>query len=197
MKHYSIEKWADYVRGLVSGAERSAMEHHLQGQCAQCRQSVERMRVVQAGLMEKIEVPESFLERAMAIFPRTVATPAVRRLMALLTFDSLGEPMPAGVRGATQETRRLAYAVEDFKIELLAMAGGKRGRVALTGQVSSAGVAPVGPVRLMSKNKVLSSVPASEFGEFQMEFEVRSGLRLVIPCTGRQTEIEVPLDLLI
>lgn len=196
MKHYSIEKWADYMRGLVDGGERAEMQRHLDGACAQCNRMLERMRAVQSALLEEVEVPEAFLEGARGIFRRNVAVAPVRRLIAILSFDTFAEPVPVGVRGGTQQTRRLAYAVEDFKIELLVMTGAVKGRAGLTGQVTTSGAGLIGPVRLISKNRVVSSVPASEFGEFQMEFEVRSGLRLVIPCAGRRAEIEVPLDVL-
>lgn len=196
MKHYSIEKWADYIRGVVGEAERTEMAGHLEGNCGQCARAVARIRAVEAELLQVVEVPKSFLERARGIFPRSAAVPAVRKLTAILTFDTFAAPAPVGLRGAGQKTRRLAYAVEDFKIELL-VAEGMNQVVTLTGQATAGDGQPVGPVRLQSRNKVLSSAPANEFGEFQMEIAVRSGLQLVIPCAGRNLEIEVPLDMLL
>src|SRR5258708_37848272 len=37
MKHYAIDQWADFTRGLKEGAELAEMQWHLQSGCARCR----------------------------------------------------------------------------------------------------------------------------------------------------------------
>lgn len=108
-------------------------------------------------------------------------------------FASMGEPERA-LRVYGEENQRRGAIIDDHLDYIGPMTpfleiGANAGH-------ATSGAGLIGPVRLVSKNRVVSSVPASEFGEFQMEFEVRSGLRLVIPCAGRRAEIEVPLDVL-
>jgi anti-sigma factor RsiW len=194
VKHYSTERWSDYLRGLAVQAEREEMESHLATGCLQCRRRHDRMQALRSAMVEKIEVPESFLARAKTIFPlrRTPAESFHRRLVALLTFDTLGELAPAGFRGVS-EVRRLAYAVEDVNVELMMEPRGTKGEVALTGQISTAAPAAFGQIRLMLKNKMVGHTSATEFGEFQIEFRLHAGLSLMFSEQTGQREIEVPL----
>lgn len=198
MKHYSIEQWVDYTRGLVPEPLRSQMAGHLSGDCAQCRRLVQRLQATAPALAE-IEVPEALLERARAIFPVTVpdAMPwPVRALTALLRFDSLSAPLPQGVRSAAPTVRRLAYTVEDFSIELMLDANKPKRTVIVTGQISTRPAETAAPrhrIRLMSRNDTLLQVEASEFGEFQFEFRPAPKLRLVVLDAAANRQIEVPL----
>ncbi len=87
--------------------------------------------------------------------------------------------------------------MEDVKVELLVDTRTSKGSAVLTGQVSTANTSGIGQIRLMSRNKILGEARPSEFGEFQIEFHVHAGLRLVISEAKGQREIEVPLDLLL
>jgi hypothetical protein len=213
VKHYAIEKWTDFIRGLIQSDEHNAMELHLTTGCTRCNAIVSMLRAVNES-RDDLEVPDALLDRARAIFPRspawtqTTTAPASpwQRLVAALTFDShSGELSPAlaGLRSvpATGSVRRLAYGVDDLVIELLVDTGATHQTVSLTGQISSS-AAPPGPqgphhVRLLAKSTVLDQTLASAFGEFHLEFPRRSGLRLLIADKATGREIEVPLDLVL
>lgn len=40
MKHYSLEKWADFVRGVIDERERAAMHSHLEEGCTMCQEAL-------------------------------------------------------------------------------------------------------------------------------------------------------------
>lgn len=198
MKHYSIEQWADYTRGIVSEPVRGEMAGHLATACAQCQRMVSRLRATASGMAE-IEVPEAFLARARAIFPAAPPRESpLRALAAALTFDSLGSAVPQGVRSAAPSIRRLAYSVEDFRVELMVDPGTTKGTVIVTGQISSHTdpAAPRYRIRLVLKNNTMHQTEASELGEFQLEFAPSPGMRLVILDAGANRQIEVPFKLL-
>ncbi len=196
MKHYSIEQWADYLRGLLTGPDQEAMRHHLAQGCALCQGCVNDLGTVRSALTP-VEIPAAWLERARAIFPARNTSPAIERLVAQLSFDSLGQPLPAGLRGSVPVSRRLAYSVEDVSIELLVDGGAKSRSTIVTGQVSvrSRMTPPRHVVELVSGHKTLRQAETSEWGEFQLEFAPRRGLRLVVRDQESRREIEVPLDL--
>ncbi len=198
MKHYSIELWSDHLRGLVNGAAKEEMDRHLASGCPQCRRSQARIGAVQAALQHDIVVPERHLALARAIFasrrPQTQSFP--RKLAAILTFDSFRESLAVGFRGVS-EVRRLAYAVEDVSVELLVETRTAMGDVALTGQISMENPSGIGTVRVIAKKKIIGEARATDIGEFQTEFRIQSGLRLVFLEATGQREIEIPLDALL
>ncbi|MFN0105715.1 MAG: hypothetical protein ACKV2U_26965 [Bryobacteraceae bacterium] len=199
MKHYSIEKWADFVRGLTGQPESTTMESHLAAGCPSCNRMAHLLRALSEPQNE-IEVPESVLARARAIFSRqpSQSESAIRALLAVLTFDSHRTLAPVGMRGADSTVRRLAYEAQDVVVELLIDTEPARRTVILTGQISSREQpGPPAPhrVRLLGKGKVLKQTAATVFGEFHLEFAPRAGLRLLIDRPPEGREIEVPLDL--
>jgi len=198
VKHYSIETWVDYLRGLVSDSEKSEMEEHLASDCTQCHRSLDRMRATQAEISASIEVPETFLQRARLIFP-SASQPKnspLQHLVAILTFDTFSELAPVGVRGAPSAARRLAFEIDDVKIDLLIDYSTPTSKAMLTGQITTINGTQLGQIRLKSGNRTLGEARANSFGEFEMEFQLRSSMRLVISEPSRHREIEVPLNLI-
>jgi hypothetical protein len=200
VKHYAIEKWIDFVRGIVHEPERKEMEKHLKTDCASCNRQVTLLRAI-AQTSKEIDVPEPLLDRARTIFrhaPVHRESP-LRKLIAKLTFDSQSALAPAGVRSNSSGARRLVFGVEDFLVELLVDTQTARRTVVVTGQISREGfsVLPaLHQVQLTAKQEVLDQTIATRFGEFSLEFARRAGLRLIIADENTRREIEVPLDLI-
>ena len=71
MKHYAIDQWADFTRGLKAGAELAEMKGHLESGCAKCRELSEFTAKLAAtcSSLAVDAVPESTVRLARAIFP--------------------------------------------------------------------------------------------------------------------------------
>jgi hypothetical protein len=198
MTHYSIERWADFVRGLTPDPEREGMERHLSGGCGSCLSLVTLLRGVVETAANDIDVPAAVLADAAAIFAPRRERGASRwaKLVAVLVFDSDAALAPAGVRSAGGGARRLAFSSEDFAVELLVDVTGPQRTVAITGQISAPGKpaeASALAVLLMSGRQVFERTLTNEAGEFHLEFPTRAQLRLCIRDEVRRREIEVPL----
>ncbi|MBC7924087.1 MAG: hypothetical protein H7039_00370 [Bryobacteraceae bacterium] len=202
MKHYSLENWVDYLRGVSDPAREPMMKEHLASGCTQCRRHLELLQAVSQSACE-IAVPDAWLQRASSIFPR-VSPPAAKspitRLVAALTFDSFAMPVQAGVRTAQSEVHRLTFTSEDVTLELMGEAGPDVNTMAVTGQISSlSGSQPSSPyrIRLLQRKTVLQQITANVFGEFQVNLPIQTGLSMAVvdETTGRETA--VPLDLFV
>jgi hypothetical protein len=204
VKHEPIERWVDFVRGLVPDADRFALQQHLDSGCRQCLGIVERLSLTGVSLREA-EVPDAVLDRALKLFPRLPSespnegSSRLRRLVAVLTFDSLSDPLPSGVRGGGSAARRLAYQAEDLAIDVLVDTDPVRRSAALSGQVSSVGPDTTGSggpsmVQLISRKATLQETECTAFGEFQFEFDLKPGLSLVIVDVQGRRQVELPLE---
>jgi hypothetical protein len=40
MKHYSLDRWVDFARGVIGDRERAAMQSHLDEGCPICQEAV-------------------------------------------------------------------------------------------------------------------------------------------------------------
>ena len=70
MRHYAIDEWADFSRGLPDERERTELAAHLAGGCRECRSSwtfTAKLNATCASLAAD-PVPESTLSMARAIF---------------------------------------------------------------------------------------------------------------------------------
>ena len=71
MKHYAIDEWADFTRGLLTDAVRQEMQTHLSDGCAKCREQSEFSTKLTETCtsLTKEPVPEFMIRLARAIFP--------------------------------------------------------------------------------------------------------------------------------
>jgi anti-sigma factor RsiW len=205
MKHFEITEWADFVRGLVSPAQREAMEQHLNGGCDKCGRIADVLgRVSQLAVAEKRnEVPDFAVHCARAIFaleqPRHVRV--LDRLAGFLVFDSFREPLPAGVRSQHRVSRQTLYEAGDYSIDLRQEHERGNSRATMVGQIASrkepgralAGVSVV----LSAGNSVLAKTVSNQFGEFQMDYPPARDMRLEIGAgehrdrsSPKQSEVE-------
>lgn len=198
MTHYAIERWADFVRGLVPEPYRSEMEAHLGGGCDSCAPVVARLRNVVETARHDVDVPDAVVARAARLFvPRQQGGESLwRQVLAALTSDSEAALALEGVRSAGGGAHRLAFRAEDVTVELLVDRSGPRRAVAIAGQISmargAAGTAAL-PVLLMSGRQVIQQTSTNESGEFHLESPSRANLRLCVRDGAGRREIEVPL----
>lgn len=199
MKHFTDEAWIDFVRDSLPSVDRNAMEQHLRSGCRECA----RLRtcwaeVVGTARRERgYEAPAKVLTAAQAAFDdwrKRFVLPAQARL-ARPIFDSLLEPLPAGVRHGAQPPRRILHRCGQWRVDLRLDAE-PANRLAITGQVLKPGWQPQGDARtrvlLLSRDRIVSESEANSFGEFQFTCERSSELTILIDLPG-QAPIAVTL----
>jgi hypothetical protein len=200
MKHFALEEWVDFVRGLVTGSARAEMAAHLATGCARCTRATEMLgrtaRVMAADA--QVDVPEAAVRRARAIFtPKRVDPFRLPRIAARLMFDSALAPAAAGLRSGEQPTRRALFHAGSFFIDLRFEREPGSPALSLVGQLASRQgdvVEPGGRAVLLTAGKaVVARATTNRFGEFQLEYEPAPHLRLHLPVApaGR---IELPLS---
>lgn len=194
MTHYAIEHWTDFARGLVTGQEREAMQAHLHT-CPSCKRQLEQLQQVVGFARREAEAPDPLIARAISIFEQPTAVSKWRKLTALLEFDSFSEAAVAGVRSGHASARRLVFTAEDCRIELLIESAEQL--VSLAGQVSMRSVSQSSTateIVLEKGRRALQRTMTNEHGEFHMETEFETGLRLRITDSlgGRKLEVVLP-----
>jgi hypothetical protein len=207
VKHLSATDAADFVRGVGSAAVRRQIERHLASGCARCARAVALYRTIAstAGQETQWEPPSSVLDRASEIFSipaRQQVGPLVRRLLPRLIFDSIRQPLPAGVRASNSVTRHVLYRAGDFFIDLRIDREHGAPRVSIVGQVApreAAGATkPHEPVSvlLIDRRAVVARPPVNAFGEFHFDYEAHAKMRLRI-LFGEHKGLDVPLERLL
>ncbi|MCU1318203.1 MAG: hypothetical protein JWN63_3525 [Candidatus Acidoferrum typicum] len=119
--------------------------------------------------------------------------------VARLISDSLRDPLPMGVRGLHDRSRRLLYAAGSLRVDILIEPEAGSSRLALAGQILDsaktnrrfAGV----PVTLQGWKGRVAQATAEEFGEFHLDFNFESNVSLEIRITETNS-ITVPLPVL-
>jgi hypothetical protein len=205
MKHYSLEKWADFARGVIDEQERAAMQCHLEDGCRMCREALSLWkRVHTMGRQERnYEPPESAVRALRAAFslygPRKVRSGA--QAAASLLFDSFRSPLAQGVRSGTSGARQLLYGVGKYRIDVRVERQIESEGLALLGQVldSTDPGAEIGAsvVRLMRDREVVAESATNRFGEFRLESSTggRLQLRVQVPSGEvRFPPIDLPTD---
>jgi hypothetical protein len=202
VKHLTATDAADFVRGLSASAARRRMERHLTSGCARCLRTVTLYRSIASTARDERQwdPPPGVLDRAADIFaivPRRV-DPLQRRLLPRLIFDSLRQPLPAGVRASNSVTRHVLYRAGDFFIDLRIDREHGAPRVSIVGQVAPREAKPLEAVSvlLIDRRTVVARPPVNAFGEFHFDYDVHAQVRLRI-LLGKQTGLDVPLSRLL
>jgi hypothetical protein len=190
-KHFSDEHWSDYIRGLSPALEKTAIEQHLATGCEACRKSCQLWELVAeiANSEARNKVPESLVRTSEASYAawRQLYLIPRRARMARLIFDSLLEPLPSGVRGASPLPRRILGSAGEWSFDLSLEPVAPK-HMFLTGQILRPGEHPVRQaalrVLLMRTDAVVAETTANQFGEFQLQFHQANDLRIYIDVPG-------------
>ncbi|MDE3168247.1 MAG: hypothetical protein KGN36_20760 [Acidobacteriota bacterium] len=200
MKHYDIERWVDFARNLVRVEERTEMNGHLSAGCIRCRSLAglsEKLTAVCANLPAS-QVPDHAVRLARAIFPVQPQSRPTRgnRLPIEVIFDSFLAPAPAGLRSTWQVGWQGLYRAGACSLDLRIEPELKSSRASVTGQVNNhvAPSVPMGnlPVDLRCGNQIIARTVSNPFGEFQLEYEQRARLKLVVHLPDSR-RMELPL----
>jgi hypothetical protein len=200
MKHYAIDQWADFTRGLLVGEERTQMQAHLRSGCPKCRDLsgfTAKLNDMCTNLVTDL-VPESTVRLARAIFPVRAYDRPKRgnRLPIELIFDSFLVPSPVGLRATWQVGWQGLYRAGDCSVDLRIEPELKSSRAAVIGQITNHVLPELEmgdlPVRLRSGKLVVAETLSNRFGEFQMEYDQQPQLKLCIDLRDAKS-IQVPL----
>jgi len=200
MKHYAIDQWADFARGVVPEQQRTEMQGHLDGGCRKCRglsDFTTKLAATWTGLATN-PVPESAVRLARAIFPVRVQDRPTRgnRVPIELIFDSFLVPSAVGLRATWQVGWQGLYRTGDCSIDLRIEPELSSSRAAVIGQITNhaAPEQEMGDlaVFLRSGKQIVAETLSNRFGEFQMEYAQQSKVRLCIRLRDSRS-IQVPL----
>ena len=200
MKHYAIDQWVDFTRGVVGGDEAARMRGHLEGGCVECgRLSEFTSKLTEScAATAAIEVPDYAVRLARAIFPVRLQNRPKRgnRLPIEMIFDSFLVPATVGVRSSWQVGWQGLYRAGNCSVDLRIEPELKSSRAAVVGQITSDVLPAVEmgnlPVSLRSGRLVVAETTSNRFGEFQMEYDQQTQLKLCIYLRDSKS-IEVPL----
>lgn len=198
MKHFAMEEWVDFVRDVLAPEQKMVMQHHLDTGCARCSKNLQLWRQVRtlAAHETTYHPPEELVRFVKGSFAlnRPPATRSRRTRLAQLVFDSFRQPALAGARATGQSPRQLLYRTGTLLIDLR-MERLSGSRLSLVGQVLDSNHAMKGvdglPVKLASPLGSVSLTATNEFGEFHLEIDGGSGLRLSVGA-NKAIEIHIP-----
>jgi hypothetical protein len=200
MKHFSLEKWADFARNVVGHAEKNAMQNHLETGCKECAKEFSTWkRIYQAARHEKSYSPPDSVVRTVKGLGALHGLGRVSRMkdaVAQLLFDSARSPLPAGVRSGSEATRQLLYGVNNYRVDLRLQPQDDSDKVSVVGQIldSSSPDQPIGILHVVLRRgkKVIAESATNRFGEFQLECDLESSLHLQAGLPHGQV-VHIPL----
>ena len=198
MKHFTAEEWVDFVRGKVKKDQRAAMQTHLKSGCKRCQREANTWQRVREAANRQVAIaPDDsvvrFVKGSFGLRGDRRAKRS-RGFLAQLIFDSALQPLPAGVRASTANSRQLLFGAENLRIDLRLEPQIDSESVALIGQVLDAedpakGPAPV-TVALLKAGKLVAETKTNRFGEFQLGCgpSTKLELRVKLPL-GKEVSI--------
>jgi hypothetical protein len=194
MKHFTTEKWIDFVNQVVSANENHLMEKHLKQGCKRCLETVSLwQRIRQSAVAEeKYQPPEEIVRLAKAAFAgaRLTAPRKGKESRIKVLFDSLLQPVFAGARSAGTGTRQMLYRADPFQIDVQIEAKSSGNRLVVTGQVMDlSNPAIVGRdvrVALSNMRGNVTHAVTNQFGEFSTEVENTGDLQITFDSPGEK-----------
>ena len=200
-RHYDITEWADYARNTLTPERHREMETHLQIGCSRC----EKTKLLLSRLVVVCERENAYaippgVERQVKALMGVARAPRssfLQRILAGLTYDSLNDPQPVGVRGSHQISRHVLFHAGDYSVDLRFEHERGSASMVLVGQIANQKSPEEAmsnlPVILLAGEREVSRSISNSYGEFQMEYVPDSDLRLLVPLEARGQELEVLL----
>jgi len=141
MRHVSTEQIVNYTDGSTSVAERAVYENHLTA-CKECHGLSEEFQFLVTRLRNDstCEPPRDLVQWGVNLF-QPVAQPAtggiLKKLIALLVFDTFDQPALAGVRRVGTLPRQLLFRAGEVDVDVKIESMEANDRITLVGQVLS------------------------------------------------------------
>jgi hypothetical protein len=199
---FDITEWADYVRDLVWPLQRRRMQAHLRRGCPQCSSNQEwlsRFAGVCAGLA--VDNTSKHAEQPIKAVPsqnQPRPMPALKRVWAILRYDSLNDCQSAGMRSGQPICRYLLFQAGNYSVDVRFEREKQSATLVLTGQIANRTdpKTPLAhaPVMLFSDSRELTRCLTNTFGEFQFEYAPQPDLHLRVPLETTGQELQVTLS---
>jgi hypothetical protein len=188
--HVGDEECADFVRGRAD-ARRHA---HLEDGCKTCDRRLRLWEAVSrvAEREARYAPPDAVVRQVRGHFALHKPASFLERTAraASLLFDSFNAPLVQGVRAAagTQPSRMLLYGKGGRLLKLRVESRSGSDALSLVGQVVEESdptrKLPNLPVLVQSGSKTVNQTLTNQSGEFALELEPASSLRLVVGVPG-------------
>jgi len=199
MEHFPDQTWADFVRGAGLCANAQDIEAHLANRCPECKTAFDLWRGLGAFAAKESEYtpPPDLVRMVKLEFASQYPAEPAGWTFAGMVFDSMNQPLPAGIRSAAASTRQVVYEGEGLTVDVRFERKPHSNRISAAGQVLDKQV----PLRWLGNaavviwtdgGQMLATTEANDFGEFQFEFESHDQLRISIATEGRRT-LRIPL----
>jgi hypothetical protein len=188
MSHFSVGQWVDLVRGLIAGADSALLQAHLASGCPECKGTLLFLTKLAetARADREYAAPEDAVLDAESVFSlqKPDSVHIGLNILGRLIYDSFAQPLPAGVRTSGAFARHALYQGADYSLDLRLERHHGSARVVLVGQIvnqnqRSESLADL-PIVLTAEGEPLARTTSNALGEFQIEYEPRSGLRLYV-----------------
>jgi hypothetical protein len=186
MKHFTMEKWIDFVNQVATASEKEMMGKHLEQGCKRCAETVSLcQRIRQSAAVEaNYQPPDATVRIVKSAFAGAGLTgqgkEAAGRISVL--FDSFLEPVIAGARSAGTGTRQMLYRADPFQIDVQIEAKSPGNRILVTGQLMDLGnpsiVSRDVRVALSNMRGNVAHAVTNQFGEFSAEVENSGDLQI-------------------
>lgn len=206
MEHFAEEAWIDYVRGIQTPSTKTTqtrhqdMKAHVKADCEECIAAFGLWKQVHnIAAKESCYAPPAELVRLatleLAARKRQDGVPAT---WATMIFDTLAQPMMAGVRSTAAAPRQMVYEADGLTIDLRFDRQPCTNQFQLVGQVMDSRrcqtVSSEFPVMLWTENGLpIAESKTNHCGEFQLAFEAQERLRLSIQVAHSKL-IHIPLS---
>ena len=197
MKHIAQELMVEFVRKKLPRAQVNTVGEHL-SECPECSDLAPLLReIVRVGANEAgYEPPEGIVRTVKAYFDAEQRKAAQPKSAFELLLDTLTQPAAAGARASVASARQLLYRIGTVYVDMRVDSELNSSRVALVGQMLDSArpghpVANV-PVILLDGRKNVTSTISNDNGEFHLEFEIKSNLRLSV-TVGDNRPVYLPI----
>jgi hypothetical protein len=185
--HIGDEQCADFAR--VGGGARHA---HLESGCDKCARRLRLWKAVSRVAQREVRYapPDAVVRQARGHFALNKPAGLLERTAraATLLFDSMTTPLVQGVRAGAMPSRLLLYGKGGRLLKLRVESQGEREWLSLVGQVVEENdpkrKLPNLPVLVQSGSKTVNQTLTNQSGEFELELEPASSLRLVVGAPG-------------
>ncbi len=189
-----------YRAGLLSREEAAEVEKHLQAGSKWCRDAMKWLDNIErsSSLETRQEVPDHLLGMARQIYRQYKRGREKTRRglsLAVCIFDSVWRPLPAGVRPAVSDARRLLYVTDDFEVDLETTLA-HQGRYVLLGHITHEGEPVDSATVVMSHGRRTKEVTTDALGVFSLTDLTAGEIDLVIDAKGAKVEVvQVPVGI--
>jgi hypothetical protein len=202
MEHFSEQVWVDFVRGIGQPRTSREIDTHLAGGCPDCMPVCGLWKKVNSIAINEpgFSAPDDVVRMVKLEFTTRPSRQPSGWMMAMLRFDSLSQPLTAGVRSGASDSRQLMFDAEGTMVDLVLDTRPQSGTVSLVGQVVDKDGTKVAPRQVAvtawtETGQPLAETSANEFGEFQMEVPAQDRLRLSVEIIGYKPIRIPPIDL--